>query len=105
MSIMRLVIGKECDGTPGRKQTIADADAGVVRQTGFNVDFAHLKLHFFQFLDFDIGWNLRKFHREERAFHLAAKHMLQTASRAFVTQNPQMIARLVKWKKERQSLD
>src|SRR5439155_3087943 len=58
-----------------------------------------------ELLDLEVRRELAQIDRENRAFHLAGQDILQPMPRAFITQDAQMVLRLIRWQEKRQALN
>src|SRR6476659_2123654 len=77
----------------------------MISEFGPHLDWPDLKLHFLQFLNRQVAWELAQADGEKRRLHLAGQNLCQTSASAFITQNADEILLVVRGRKERQSLD
>ena len=101
----RFGVGKKGDESIGRKQPVADADAGMIRALRAHEHGADGEVEVLEFLDFDVARQLVKRHGKVGAFHLAGERGDETLARAFAAENPQAAAGIVNRPEERQALD
>lgn len=98
-------IGKEADQAVGRKESVTDADAGVIGAPGADEDGADVEIEIFEFLDFDVAGQFIEGDGKVGAFHLAHEGGEQAFARAFAAEDAQPAFRVVDGRKKRQALD
>ena len=101
----RFGVGKETDDAIGRRQSVADGEAGMVGAVRADERGADGEIKIAQFFDLDVAGQFRERHGEIGAFHLAGEGGFQTFARAFAAENAQAAAGFVNRGKERQALD
>ena len=104
-ALARFNIGEKDDDAIGRKQPVADGDAGMIGALGADEDIADGKVEIHQFFNLDVAGQLGERHGKIGAFHLAGERGDEAGARAFATENPQPAAGFVKGRKKRQALD
>ena len=105
MRLARFEIREKSNRALRGKQTIANANAWMIGEEGFDTKGADGKIHFFELFNFEICRQLAQFYREKWALHLPGQNTFQALFRAFITQDAQMILGPVSGKEKGQSLD
>src|SRR5439155_23224738 len=102
---VRFVVWHVCDRSGTGKETIAGADAGMIRKLCLHLHFADVKLHVLKLFDREMTLQFTQAHREKGRLHLAGQDRAQTSTRSFVTEDPDQILAVVGQGKERQTLN
>src|SRR2546430_1608829 len=77
----------------------------MIGDAGLDAHSADVKTALVKLLNPDIGGHFAQADREERAFHLAGEDIIQSVARAFVSENAQLVVRVVNGQKKWQTLD
>jgi len=81
----RFNIREKNDDSIGRKQPVADGDAGMIGALGADEDMADGKVEIHQFFDLDVAGQLGERHGEIGAFHLPGKCSHEACAGTFAT--------------------
>jgi len=101
----RFVVREKGEGTFRRGEPVADADARVIGEEGFNADRAEREIKVTQFINLDVAGQLLEADGEVGAFHLARQDFEQTAAGTLVAEDADAVVRAVERLEKGQALD
>src|SRR5437763_5758970 len=103
--LVRFMIRKKSDRAFASEDSITNADARMIHESCAHVNLADLEVHRLQFCDFDFSRQIVERDGKERGCHLPLQNLAETAARAVITKDLDLILVVVGRNEKRESLN